>query len=92
MWGKLFNILKLVLTFAESFQKLEAKVKEQGEQIRELTISHIRLHHELQLQKERGTYNREKDKLQAELQQLRERLEQGERLSLPPSKSPDEPS
>lgn len=98
MWGKFFNILKLVLTLADSFQKLDAKVKEHGEQIRELSANQTRMWYEFQLQRERDAREREREDtaraqeaMWRENQQLRERLERLERLSLPPA-PPDKQS
>lgn len=85
MWEKLFNLLKLVFTVAEDMQSLKAKVKEHSQQLLELAASQSRLQYELQLQKERAAYERDREAWHRESQHLRERLEQLERLSLPPA-------
>ena len=96
MLEKLLNLIKLVFILAESWQKfetkVEAKLKEHSERLRELADNQARLYYEFQLEKERNAHEREKSAMRQENQELRERLERLERLALqpPPTKSPDE--
>jgi hypothetical protein len=79
--------------FYEDLQSLKAIFRQQGEQLRQLANDQIQLRYELQLQRERDAREREqreKEALQRENEQLRARLQQAERLSLPPSRKPDE--
>ncbi|MCG3162957.1 MAG: hypothetical protein JMDDDDMK_04326 [Acidobacteria bacterium] len=92
MWEKVFEIFKRFFTISDELKRLQADSKLHGEQIRELIDNQTRLYYEFQLQKERNTYEREKETLRIENQQLRERLERLERLlpSATADKKPDE--
>lgn len=92
MWEKVFEIFKRFFTISDELKRLQADSKLHGEQIRELIDNQTRLYYEFQLQKERNTYEREKETLRIENRQLRERLERLERLlpSATADKKPDE--
>lgn len=60
MWKQLFKALKYIITFAEKLQKLEARAKEQSEQIRRLADNQARMYYEFQLQRERDARERER--------------------------------
>jgi len=103
MLKQLIEVFKLVFTFADKLQRLEANVKEHTEQIRNLADTQARMYYEFQLQQEREARERERESharkeeaLRLENQMLRERLERSERLGLPTSpadqKPPDEKS
>lgn len=103
MWGKVFEVLKRIFTINDELKKLQADSDLHSEQIREIVASQTRFYYEYRLQRERDAVERERElhkreralaeheqeKLRLENQQLRERLE---RLSLLPTKPPDEPS
>ncbi len=93
MWKSVFEVFKRLFSINEDLNRLQAASKLHGDQIRELYENQTRFQFELQLQKERDAHEREKEKLQFEKRLLSERLEQLERLGLPPSapKPPDEP-
>ncbi len=92
MWKSVFEVFKHLFTINEDINRLQAASKLHGDQIRELYENQTRFQYELQLQKERDAHERERARLEFEKQVLLERLERLERPSLPPSKSPDEPS
>jgi len=91
MWKTVFEVLKRLFTINEDLNRLQAASKLHGDQIRELYENQTRFQYELQLQRERSAHEREKEALRLENQQLRERLEHLDRLSLPP-KTPDDRS
>jgi hypothetical protein len=84
MWQTLLNLIKLAFTFAEKLQKIDATLKEHSQSIRDLTANQQRLPLEFLLQKERDAHEREKEKLQLEIKQLREERENAEQRRLPP--------
>ncbi|MGH9833347.1 MAG: hypothetical protein ACRD9Y_10040 [Blastocatellia bacterium] len=103
MLKQLFELFRQVFTFGDRLQRLDDKVKEHSEQIRNLADTQARIYYESQLQRERDarererqSYERKEEALRLENQMLRERLERLERLSLPAppadQTSPDEKS
>ncbi|MDQ3011585.1 MAG: hypothetical protein M3X11_12870 [Acidobacteriota bacterium] len=84
VWQKIYDLFKRLFTINDDLSRLQAELKRQGDQIREIVVNQTRFQYELQLQKERDAHEREQIKLQLENRLLRERLE---RLSLPPSTS-----
>ena len=85
MWKSVFELFKRLFTINDELNRLQAELKKQGEQIRQLTDSMTRAQYEQQLQNERNAHEREKVILELEKRLLLERLERAEQRSLPPS-------
>ncbi len=47
MWRQIFDLFKLVFTFAEELKKVQTDIKELSRQVRELTNNQTRLYYEL---------------------------------------------
>ncbi|MBS1790302.1 MAG: hypothetical protein JST85_21435 [Acidobacteria bacterium] len=83
MWKTVFEVFKRLFTINDELNRVQAELKRQGEQIRQLAENQMRFQYEQQLQNERSVHEREKVILELENRLLRERLEQ--RILPPPS-------
>ncbi len=61
MLKQLFELFRQVFTFGDRLQRLDDKVKEHSEQIRNLADTQARMYYESQLQRERDARERERE-------------------------------
>ena len=106
MWSRFFQLVLQVFNYHEDLRTLKETTKQQALQIRALADHQKQMEYDAQLQRERDAREREQalhqlepafrdrleNALRLEIQQLREQQDRAARLSLPPSKPPDEPS